>query len=384
MGRMGRHGAGSIVRRRDGRLQVSLTWPDGRRVYRQIAALPETADPKARRKEERAQFERAEAALRELVAAREADLEPSTQTLAAYLRSWLRGLRDARNARIRPRTLEFYSMIVESHIIPALGGHRLGRLSERHVQAWLDADPGSPRSVHHHRAVLRRALNVAVRQRVISRNPALGVELPDLDDFAGDPLTIEEARRLLETTAGRHFGALWRLAVFTGWRSAELAGLGWDDVDLDAGTVTLRHQLARAEGAWILVDQTKGGRRLHTIAIDPGTVAALRAHQRRMAELRRPEWRYWGLVFLTPAGSPIGRSELLRAFHTDLDAAGIARRRVHDLRHSSATILEDLGVAEDVRMARLGHATKDMARHYAKASADQDRLAVTKLAEALG
>jgi integrase len=331
----------------------------------------------------RAQARKAEAVRRELIGLREQDLEPSTQTLEAFLRSWLRGLRDARSRRIRPRTLEFYTMIVERHILPTLGHHRLGRLGERHVQAWLDADDGSPRSVHHHRAVLRRALNVAVRQRIIGRNPALGVELPELDDFTGDPLTVDEAHRLLEATAGDHLGALWRLALVTGLRSAEICAIAWDDVDFDAGALTVRHQLARASGSWILVDQTKGGRSLHRLAIDPATVAALRRHKRRMAKLRRADWRYHGLAFLTPGGKPIGRSELLRAFHAACDRAKVKRRRFHDLRVSSATLLAELGVDEHVRMARLGHATAAMARHYAVARDELDRDASTRLAEAI-
>jgi integrase len=75
---------------------------------------------------------------------------------------------------------------------------------------------------------------------------------------------------------------------------------------------------------------------------------------------------------------------VLEAFHAACDAAGIPRRRFHDLRGSSATLMRELGVAEDARMARLGHSTTDMARHYGKASTAQDRDAVTRLAEVIG
>src|SRR5690349_21701590 len=98
MGGMGNHGEGGITRRKDGRLTVRVTMPSGRRVERTIPAM----------KDGRRQRRLAEAQLRELVEARAADLEPSSQTLEAYLRSWLAGLADARIARIRPRTLEFY------------------------------------------------------------------------------------------------------------------------------------------------------------------------------------------------------------------------------------------------------------------------------------
>ena len=374
MGGMGRHGDGGITKRVDGRLQVTITLPSGRRLFRYVPRMDDRA----------AQRRLAVKALRELRDVRTLELEPERQTVAAYLRSWLEAARDARRARIRPRTLEFYTMIVEQHVIPVLGGHQLDQLSERHVQAWLDAGEGSPRSIHHRRAVLRRALNVAVRQRIIPRNPAIAVDLPDVGEFVGDPLTIAEARQLLESSSasGDRLAALWRLALVTGLRSSELTGLAWEDVDLDAGAVTIRAQLARVAGAWALVPP-KPGRTLERISIDPATVATLRAHKLRQAEERRPEWTFWGLVFVTAGGQPWGRSEILRQFHAACDAASIRRRRVHDLRVSAATLLQELGVEEPVRMARLGHTTTRMARHYAVARDELDRDASTRLAEAI-
>lgn len=370
MGGMGTHGEGGITKRADGRLQVRVTMPNGRRVYRMVPAM----------KDGRIQRRLAERIQRELVEARAADLDPSGQTLEAYLRSWLRGLADDRRAKVRPRTLEFYTMIVEQHILPTLGRIRLDRLGERQIQSWLDAEPGSPRSIHHYRAVLRRALNIAVRLRILPRNPAIAVELPDADGFTGDPLSIEESRALF--AVGDRLSALWRLAVFTGLRQGELLGLGWDDVDLDAGFVTIRAQLQRQAGQWVRV-APKADRRIERIAIDEDTVDALRAHQRRQALERQPDWAYWGLVFVTSRGKPIGRSDALRLFHEACDAAGIHRRRFHDLRGSNATQLADLGVDEDVRMARLGQTTKRLHRKtYAKASEAQDRAAVEKLAAA--
>ncbi len=119
------------------------------------------------------------------------------------------------------------------------------------------------------------------------------------------------------------------------------------------------------------------------IAIDHATAAVLKAHQRRQAAERKPEWRYWGLIFITPRGEPYHGVDVLRAFHAACDEAGIERRRVHDLRVSAATLLAELGVEEAVRMARLGHATTAMARHYAIVREELDRDAVQRLAEAL-
>jgi integrase len=361
---VGEHGKGTIVELPDGRYRVAVTMADGRRIWRR-ARTPDQA-------------ERIRA---ELVEARELELDPTRLTLSAFLRSWIASLRDAKRQRVAPRTLAHYAMIVERHIIPALGAYPLTRVTTRRVQAWLDADPASPQTVRHHHAVLRRAMNVAVRQRLMAYNPTAGVELPRPDWEGGDPLTFDEARRLLDTSRDDRLHALWRLALVTGLRQAELLGLAWEDVAGDQ--LVVRGQLQRLSGQWVRT-RTKAARALDRIALDPVTVGVLEEHRRRQADERRPEWAYFGLVFVTAAGNPLHGSEVLRAFRAACDRAGISRRRFHDLRGTSATLLRALGVAEDARQARLGHATAKMARHYAQASAEQDRAAVLALSEALG
>ena len=346
------------------RWRVAVTMADGRRVWRTARSPRE-----------------AERIRRQLVEARELDLDPTRQTLAAYLRSWIASLRDARHQRVRPRTIEHYELIVERHIIPALGRLKLAAVTARRVQAWLDADTGAPRTVAHHRAVLRRSLNVAVRQRLLPYNPATLVELPRPRSDAARPLSLDEVHALLAATSGDRLHALWRLAIVTGLRQGELLGLAWDDVD--GATVAVRHQLQRLDGSWVLTPP-KAARSLARVALDAGTAAALEDHRRRMAAERTPDWQYHGLVFVTPAGQPWHQSEVLRHFHDACDAAGIPRRRFHDLRHTAATVLREVGVAEDARMARLGHSTTQMARHYAGASEAQDRAAADSLGRVIG
>ncbi len=378
-------GQGGWTRLPNGRYRVSIVMPDGTRVWRRART--------------EAQAERIR---RDLAAARELDLDPSRQTLSVYLRMWIAGLRDARNQRIRPRTLDHYQLIVEKHIIPGLdpkGRVTLTQLNAGRIQAWLDADPGSPRTVHHHHAVLRRALNVAVRHRVLAYNPALAVELPEVEDDVARPLTREEARCLLEATAGDWYGPLWRLALATGLRQGELLGLARDDVQ--GNRVTIRGQLQRLatdrggdELGWAITD-TKAARRLTTIRIGDDTAAALEAHKVRQAAAREPEWRYWGLLFVTPRGMPIHQAEVGKAFKRACVQAGIATwvkgtsgaitpaLRFHDLRHTNMTLQADAGVPEEVRMNRAGHSTTAMARHYAQASEAQDQDAAERIEAAL-
>jgi integrase len=344
--------------------RVAVTMADGRRVWR--------TRPTKRL---------AEQARKGLVEARELDLDPTRQTLGDYLRSWIASLRDARNRRVRPRTLETYGLVVERHIIPALGSLKLAAVTPRRVQAWLDATPLAARTVRLHHGVLRRALNIAVRQRLLPYNPASAVELPRSTRDVARPLTLDEARRLLDATRGDRLHALWRLALVTGLREGELLGLAWDDVD--GATITVRSQLQRLDRAWVRT-APKAARTLVRVALDPATAAALDAHRVHMAQERTPSWSYFGLVFVTERGQPFHRPAILRRFHEACDAAGIERRRVHDLRHSTAHMLADLGVTMEARKARLGHTTDAMATHYSGASEVQDRLAVERLGEALG
>ena len=365
---MGREkGTGTIVATKTpagaDRWRIAVTMADGRRVWR-TARTPKEA-------------ERIRA---QLVEARELDLDPTRQTLAAYLRSWIASLRDARHQRVRPRTLESYVNVVEHHIIPALGGYKLVAVTPRRIQAWIDADPAAPAGVRLHHAVLRRALNVAARQRLLPYNPASFVELPATRSEVARPLTLDEVRALLAATRGDRLHALWRLAIVTGLRQGELLGLGWDD--LDGATLTVNAQLQRLDRRWVRTPP-KASRTLTRVALDPGTVAVLEEHRRRMAGERTPLWRYHGLVFVTPAGEPFHNSFIRRIFGEACDAAGIPRRRFHDLRHAAAHLMADVGVSQEARKLRLGHTTDAMASHYSGASEAQDRLTAELLGSLL-
>jgi integrase len=203
------------------------------------------------------------------------------------------------------------------------------------------------------------------------------------------PLTLDEVHRLLEATRDDRMHALWRLALATGLRLGELLGLAWEDVDLDGRAITVRSQLQRLPpeqggdvNGWARTPP-KAARTLERLAIGATTARVLAEHRMRQAAERTPDWRYFGLVFVTERGDPYHPSYVLHAFRRACDAAGIPRRRVHDLRGTHATLLRASGVTEDTRMARLGHSTTTMARHYAKASIDQDQAAADLMDRAM-
>jgi integrase len=198
-------------------------------------------------------------------------------------------------------------------------------------------------------------------------------------------LTLDEARRLLSVTADDRLSPLWWVAIDTGLRIGELLALGWDHVDLEAGTLRVEGQLQRRDGRWERTPP-KAARRLDVVSLSAETVAALRRHRLEQAIASgsaTPSTPYFGLVFRTRSGMPYHQSEILKAFKAACRRAGIAERRVHDLRHSSQTIMRELGVPEDVRMARAGHSTPAMSRDYGQARTGIDRAAAELLGKAL-
>lgn len=151
-------------------------------------------------------------------------------------------------------------------------------------------------------------------------------------------------------------GALFTVALAVGLRHGEALGLRWDDVDLDAGTLTVRHALQRVGGKLTLVDpKTQRSRR--TIALPDVALTALREHRRRQLETRMAAdyWDDQGFVFASTIGTGIEPRNLVRAFHQLRERAGLPWLRFHDLRHGCASLLMAQGVNPRVVMEILGH-----------------------------
>lgn len=373
------HNQGSISKRKDGRLQVAVTMPNGRRRY---AMLPKGAT-------------RAEARERldDLLAARDArsDLSPDS-LLGPFLRRWL----DETRPSVRPSTFRHYELIVRVHLEPALGRHRLSALSVPTVQQYLRDAGGrvSPQTVRHHRAVLRRSLNVALRWGLVRRNVAALTDPPRLPAREPTVLTAAQVGHLLRSTNADRLHALWALAVTTGLRQAELLGLTWPDLDLDAGTVTVRRTLTRRNGVFEFVEP-KTKRSSRTVPLPAGAIATMRAHRARQHQERLASGHggpYEGLVFVTGGprvkvpGLPLHASEVIKAYRRALAAAGLpVESRFHDLRHATASILVAQGIHPRVVMELLGHSTIGITMdRYSHVVSSLSREAMDKLGEAIG
>jgi integrase len=264
---------------------------------------------------------------------------------------------------IRPGTVMSYEGIVRVHIIPSIGRIRLARLSVADVETMLRAKSAtglSPRRVAMVRAVLRRALGRAVKQRLVADNVAALADGPKQERHEIQPFTPAEARTFLEAAKGHRFEAAFVTALMTGLRSGELRGLEWADVNLDTRTLTVRKGLQKVDGEWQRVEpKSRAGRRV--VPLPPMVAEILAWHriaQDRDRELMGPDWTgapFPDLVFMTRVGTPIDDSNIGHAFQSLTAAAGLRRVRLHDLRHSAATFWLASKIPARVVADMLGH-----------------------------
>jgi integrase len=283
---------------------------------------------------------------------------PQRLTVGGHLDEWLR----AAAPSLRPRTQARYREIVDRHIAPTLGKTALVRLTPQQVQALLNsklAEGLSSGTVIYIRAVLRRGLTQALRWGLVSRNAAALVDPPAIERRESRVLSPAEARAFLEVIRGDRLEGLYTIALSLGLREGEAFALRWEDIDFTASTLTVRHALLRMKGR-VELAEPKTPRSRRTIAIPQSTAAALRTHRARQLGERLAAaglWQDWGLVFSTGVGTPLNRSDVLRAFRRHLVAAGLPQMRFLDLRHSCASLLLAQGVHPRVVMETLGHST---------------------------
>ncbi len=292
-------------------------------------------------------------------------------TLGTYLEQWTTITLPARvrAGRLKPSTFDSYRDIVERHITPPLGKEPLAKLTPAKVRGWISAkqvEVGargkvlSSRTVAYFHAVLRKALADAMRDELVGRNVAALVEPPVVRRAPVRPLTADEARKVLVAAATDRLRVLWLVMLSVGLRRGEALALRWDDLDLDAGTVTIARSLQRLRGD---KNETTGRRRgelvelapktegsAATIALPASLVTALREHVevQQLERMVAPAWVDPGLVFTTSVGTALEPRNVSRSWSTLCDRANVRRVRLHDLRHSAATFMLSAGV--DLKM----------------------------------
>jgi integrase len=206
--------------------------------------------------------------------------------------------------------------------------------------------------------MLSKAFRDGVRWGRLVRNPCDAADPPRGQTPEMKAWTADQLRTFTAATSSHRWAGVWALMATTGMRRGEVLGLRWCDVDLTAGTVTVRSTRIRYSST-IATSTPKTARGNRTISVGPATVAMLRAWKRAQAEdrlLMGAGWQHTGLVVSVADGSAPNPEAFSNLFETLARRAGLPRIRLHDLRHSYATAALASGVPVKVVSQRIGHA----------------------------
>jgi integrase len=317
----------------------------------------------------------------------------STQTVAQFLTDWLENVH---RRRLRPRTYERYSEVINLHLIPALGRYQLQKLTAQHIQKFYTQkeDEGlASTTIHYYHSVLHNALNMAVKWGLVAKNVSDLVTPPRKERYAIQPFTEEQARAFLDVIHGHKWEALFTLALATGMRRGELIGLKWQDINFKTGTLQVVRVLTRVptkmperEHVYIEAEpRTEKSRR--SVLLAPFVIEALKEHRVRQLEAKLKAgsgWQDRDYVFCTLHGSHLNPNRIVDEFKKLLKQADLPNIRFHDLRHSAASLLLSLGIHPKVVQELLGHTqigiTMDVYSHLLPG---MQKDAMSKLDEAL-
>ncbi len=289
----------------------------------------------------------------------------SRLTVREYLtREWLPAIEHT----IRSTTFNSYLAHVECHISPALGSVQLQKLGAAQINALYaklarqgrrNGRPPTPLTVRHVHAVLHRALKDAVRWGFLARNPADCADPPRVSSHKElRTWSAEQLGAFLASQRDDRLHGLWHVLAMTGLRRGEALALRWGDIDLEAGRLSVRRSLV-PEGKTVAVHEPKTARGRRVVALDPETVVVLKGlAARQLADQAASEdWTDAGLAFTGEGGQALHPWLVSRLFQAAVKHAMLPRIRLHDLRHTHATLALQAGIHPKVVAERLGHAT---------------------------
>jgi integrase len=283
------------------------------------------------------------------------------QTVKQYLEHWLE---DSRRLKIELSTLMQYRSVLRARLIPAFGHVQLDKLSKEHVQqfyAEMYDDGFAPRSIQFTHRVLSSALRDAVSDHLLLQNVCENVTVPRVKKSKKRVLNKEQCKRLVAEAKGRRLWFFILLALTTGARRGELLGLRWEDIDVNNLQVHIHRSVGRVSGVGFVEKEPKTESGLRNIRLAQVVIDSLPEHQIYVDEMRRragTRWQERGLVFPNRNGNYIYGETALCQFRAILAKAGLPKdMRIHDLRHSMATLLFAAGVNAKVIQEALGHSS---------------------------
>lgn len=293
-------------------------------------------------------------------------VEPAKLTVAQFMEQWLN---DYAQHNVGAKTCQEYRKFVHNHIAPGLGRHKLADLRPLHIQAFYSrmlkegrvrgTGGLAPQTVIHLHRILHKAMEQAVKWQMVARNPVDAAEPPKAERKEMKVFEAGQVDLLLQAVEGTLFHIPVVLAITTGMRRGEILGLRWQDVDLEAATVTVRRSVEQTQNA-LGFKEPKTQKSRRRIPLPASVVPILVRHKAWQAQNRLllgDAYDNQDLVCSREDGSIFPPDHLSNLFRDVLRRAGLPHFRFHDLRHTHATLLLQEGVHAKVVSERLGHST---------------------------
>lgn len=310
---------------------------------------------------------KAEAFLREKIAEYER-MEGIVQTdilFADYIRHWLTHI--AR--KVDEVTMQGYKTLADGHILPyfdqkkvpvrSLDHTMIQRyMDEKYQNGRLDGKGGlSPRSLRLHKNIISQALDLAVQSKLIPANPCQFVELPQNVRYESTFYNAKQLQELFKAFQGDELLPLVKITALYGLRRSELLGLQWDSIDFERKTMTIRHTVSKVTEV-VAKDKTKNASSRRSFPLTAEAEAIFRRakelEQQNRAAFGR-EYQENSYIFKWPDGHPYSPDYISHHFAKVLKKHGLPHIRFHELRHSCASMLLDMGFTLKDVQEWLGH-----------------------------
>ena len=284
----------------------------------------------------------------------------SDVTVRQYLENWLETYGQT---NLEPSTVRGYTEKFHSYIFETIGGVRLTDLRPEHVDQVYAGMMGrglSAQTVLHTHRALNRALVLAVRSRRISHNPLSMVTPPRVRKTSPPMWSIDQMRTFLAAAGAEDLREWFELALYTGLRRSEMAGLKWENVDLGAGLLRVVAKRVVVPRVGPVVGTPKTDRSRRRLSLSPEAVAIFH-RQRDRQDVQRAQagelWQDTGYVFTNGVGDPVDPGIATKAFTRIVRQTGLPKMTLRDMRHAHATLLLLDNVHLKVVSERLGHST---------------------------
>ncbi len=349
----GIRGFGSVYRRgSDGRYVAKYKAEGTKSGYKEEYARTE---PEAYAKLEKAWLEKQQGIL----------ATGPNQKLKDYLEQWLEEVHKPPIIRLSSHVK--YRGLLRNQIIPALGHLQLRRVTPQHLQLFYNnllkngLSSSVVQSIH---GLLHKAFDNAIRWNLIARNVCDLVSPPPLRTKEIQPLSMDQARILLEAAKEHNLETFLIVVLATGMRHGEMRGLRWHDIQFEEQCLYVRRTVSRIAGYGYVEGDPKTAKGKRKIILPDFVISQLKKHRIQQAERKQKageKWQERDLVFCNRSGGFIHQDVILEMFRRILAKAGLPLElRIHDLRHSAATIFLSMGIHPKIVQELLGHSQISM------------------------